>query len=50
MWSVIVNGLKGYSRHPETLKWKGDLPGLIRRHREQVAEMERRGYRHGSPL
>lgn len=50
MWSVIKNNLKGYSRHPETLKWKGNIDGLKKRHDEQVAEMQRRGYSHKSPL
>lgn len=40
----------GYSRHPETLRWHGRLKALYLRHAEEVAEMERRGYSHRSPL
>ncbi|NOT23776.1 MAG: pyrimidine dimer DNA glycosylase, partial [Nitrospiraceae bacterium] len=32
IWSVLVNGKKGYSRHPETLRWKGKLKALFGRH------------------
>lgn len=41
---------RGYSRHPETLRWAGKLRALFERHQLLVLEMERRGYRHGSPL
>lgn len=50
MWSVITRKLKGYSRHPETIKWSKNLPGLRKRHDEQVGEMQKRGYNHKSPL
>lgn len=50
IWSVLVNNKKGYSRHPETLRWKGKLAALYLRHESLVSEMERRGYSHGSPL
>ena len=48
--SILVNGRKGYSRHPETLRWHGRLKALFLRHEQQVAEMTRRGYQHHSPL
>ncbi|MCM3906301.1 MAG: pyrimidine dimer DNA glycosylase/endonuclease V, partial [Pyrinomonadaceae bacterium] len=32
IWSVIVNGTKGYAHHPETLRWKGKLKELYGRH------------------
>lgn len=50
IWSVITNQHKGYSRHPETLRWRGRLRALYYRHEQQVAEMERRNYVHASPL
>jgi len=50
IWSVLVNGKKGYARHPETLRWRGKLNALYRRHRALVTEMNLRGYRHHSPL
>ena len=50
IWNVITEGKKGYSRHPETLRWQGRLKALFRRHESEVAEMTRRGYRHHSPL
>lgn len=50
IWSVLTQHKKGYSRHPETLRWRGKLKALYRRHDRQVDEMTRRGYRHHSPL
>ena len=50
IWSVITQGRRGYSRHPETLRWHGRLKALFHRHESQVAEMLRRGYQHHSPL
>jgi hypothetical protein len=50
IWSVLVNGKKGYARHPETLRWKGKLRALYGRHDALVIEMSNRGYRHRSPL
>lgn len=50
IWSILVKGKKGYSRHPETLRWKGRLKALYLRHGELVAEFGKRGYFHHSPL
>ncbi len=50
IWVVLTQGKKGYSRHPETLRWRGHLKALYLRHTKLVAEMERRGYHHKSPL
>ena len=50
IWVVLTQGKRGYSRHPETLRWKGKLRALYRRHGAQVVEMGRRNYRHRSPL
>lgn len=48
--SIHVNQKKGYSRHPETLRWTKALTGLFLRHEILVQEMEVRGFRHRSPL
>lgn len=50
MWTVITENKKGYSRHPETLRWVGKLKALYKRHQELVKEMKSRGYRHNSDL
>jgi len=50
IWNVITLKKKGYSRHPETLRWVGHLAALFGRHEALVKEMGRRGYRHRSPL
>lgn len=50
MVSIIVNNKKGYSRHPETLRWIDHLGGLVVRHDLLVAEMTLRGFNHKSPL
>jgi len=50
IWVVLTQGKKGYSRHPETLRWRGRLKALYLRHTALVTEMEYRGYKHKSPL
>jgi len=50
IWSVLTKGKKGYSYHPETLRWKGRLKALFLRHGKLVSEMGKRGYNHHSPL
>ena len=50
IWSILTKGKKGYANHPETLRWKGRLKALYRRHQDLVEEMAKRGYRHRSPL
>lgn len=40
----------GYSAHPETLRWAGKLKALYSVHGSIVAEMTRRGFKHGSDL
>ena len=50
MWTVITENKKGYSKHPETLRWKGKLKAMYIRHEEIVKEMNFRGYNHHSPL
>ena len=50
LWIILTKGKKGFSRHPETLRWKGKLKALYLRHEALVREMERRGYKHKTPL
>lgn len=50
IWSVLLNNKKGYSKHPETLRWRGKLKALYKRHGDLVREMEKRGYNHKSDL
>ncbi|MFW0861987.1 MAG: pyrimidine dimer DNA glycosylase/endonuclease V [Candidatus Komeilibacteria bacterium] len=50
IWTVLIENKKGYSKHPETLRWKGKLKALYLRHEKLVKEMKRRGYNHLSPL
>ena len=50
LWSIIINNKRGYSKHPETSRWRGKLKALYDRHEKLVKEMEKRGYRHNSPL
>ena len=48
--SILVNGKKGYSQHPETLRWVGYGWALKQRHQELVYEMNLRGYQDKSPV
>ncbi|MDD9302092.1 MAG: DUF1722 domain-containing protein [Desulfobacter sp.] len=50
LFSIHMNHKKGYSRHPETLRWKTALTGLFQRHEILVREMQLRGMNHKSPL
>lgn len=50
LWAVLTEGKKGYSRHPETIRWMGKMRALYARHEQLVTEMLRRGYSHSSPL
>jgi hypothetical protein len=50
IWSILTNCKKGYSRHPETIRWKGKLKALYKRHSRLVIEMQTRGYNHFSML
>lgn len=50
IWSILTRNKKGYSRHPETLRWKGKLAALYARHKILIDEMNRRGYNHCSNL
>jgi Pyrimidine dimer DNA glycosylase len=48
--SIIVNRKKGYSHHPETVRWNGFGWALRQRHRALAAEMSLRGYSDRSPV
>lgn len=48
--SILVNGKKGYSRHPETKRWVGYGWALRQRHKELACEMQLRGYTDRSPV
>ena len=50
IWSVLTQSKRGYSRHPEVLRWKGKLAALFQRHEALVTEMTRSNYKHESPL
>lgn len=48
--SIIKFNKKGYSKHPETLRWIGLGWALTQRHKLLVAEMNLRGYKDKSPV
>jgi hypothetical protein len=50
IWNILTLNKRGYSCHPEVLRWKGKLKALFLRHEALVREMTKRRYRHNSPL
>src|SRR5699024_495287 len=48
--SILVNNKKGYSQHPETLRWVGYGWALRMRHQQISAEMALRGYCDNTPV
>ena len=48
--SIIVNKKKGYSNHPETVRWVGYGWALKQRHRQLAAEISLRGFAEKSPV
>ena len=50
MWVILTENKKGYSLHPETLRWGGKLKAMYLRHEKLVSELDERGYNHQSPL
>ena len=50
VWAIITAGKRGYSKHPEVLRWHGRLRALYLRHEVLVEEMTRRGHKHATPL
>lgn len=47
--SVIAGSKKGYSNHPEALRWQNKKEALIKMHDLTVKEMNLRGFNHASP-
>jgi len=50
LWNILTQNKSGYSKHPETLRWKGKLADLYLRHEQLVIEMKKRNYQHKSDL
>lgn len=50
VWNIITKNKKGYSKHPETIRWIGKLKALYLKHQEIVIEMKKRRYKHKSLL
>jgi len=52
LWNIITKHKNkgGYSRHPETLRWKGKRKALYQRHEILLKEILARGYNHYSLL
>ncbi len=48
--SIIQNNKKGYSHHPETMRWRGHEGALRIRHALVRAEMHLRGFHDRTPL
>lgn len=44
VYSVITNNKKGYSKHPETVRFRNNISALVYRHRLIVREATKRGY------
>jgi hypothetical protein len=44
IWSVITNNKKGYSKHPETVRYRNNLSSLLYRHNLILKESVSRGY------
>lgn len=50
LFNILTLGKKGYSKHPETLRWVGRTRALWLRHEALASEIEDRGFNHKSPL
>ncbi|MGH2558015.1 MAG: pyrimidine dimer DNA glycosylase/endonuclease V [Thermomicrobiales bacterium] len=50
LWNILVEDKVGYSKYPETPRWRGKLRALLPRHEALVEEMTHHGYRHATPL
>ena len=48
--AIISHNKMGYSRHPETVRWRGHGWALARRHRLLRAEMSLRGFADKTPV
>jgi len=50
IWSILTQNKKGFSHHPETIRWKGKLHALYLRQQGVVKEMLRRWMKHNSSM
>lgn len=50
IWGIVLNDERGYSKHPEVVRWRGRSKAIWKRHEKQRVKMLRRGYAHRSPL
>jgi len=50
LYSILSDHRKGFSNHPETLRWSGNLNSLIMRHELIAKEMILRKIKHQSPI
>ena len=50
IYTVITDSRKGYSKHPEVIRWISNIPALVDIHNKTANEMICRGYNHRSPL
>lgn len=50
LYNIITGNKRGYSRHPETLRWAENSDLLVLRHNLLTLEMKLRGFQHHSPL
>src|SRR4030042_1630722 len=47
---ALQDKYKAYQNHPQTLRFKDRIEQLYFRHEQQVQEMQKRGYKHNTPL
>lgn len=50
IWNIITQTKRGYSRHPEVIRWQGRLKALKYYHDRVTSEMQIRKFKHNSPL
>lgn len=50
IWSILTQNKKGYSNHPETIRWKGKLRYLYDLHQNIIEEFNKRDINHNSDL
>lgn len=50
MYSVITNNKRGYANHPETKRWRDNIPSLRWMHEITREQMRKRGFNHKSPI
>ena len=50
IWNILAHNKRGYSHHPETIRWAGKLKVLYSVHDNIAKEMLKRGFMHKSKL